>query len=158
MQREFCERSEVDAILGLRTRILRPCFEAGRLARFPGDLDDTTRHYAARARQHGGVIGCATLMWVELPEIVTGSFPGSSAQGWQLRGMAVDASSQGAGVGSALLSFIEEDLRVGVSTILWCNARLRATGLYERFGMRTLGERFEIEGVGPHVVMAREVL
>ena len=156
------DRGALEAILGLRTRVLRPHFEGGELARFPGDLDASTRHYAARDRGED-VIGCATLMWVNLPELVREAFPGSSEQGWQLRGMAVDPRHQGEGVGGALLDFIERDVLAlrqegePGEVLVWCNARARATGLYARFGMRELGERFIIEGIGPHVMMARRL-
>jgi hypothetical protein len=40
---------------------------------------------------------------------------------------------------------------------VWCNARTPAVGLYERAGFAIESGEFEIEGIGPHFVMARRV-
>jgi GNAT superfamily N-acetyltransferase len=74
----------------------------------------------------------------------------------QLRGMAVDATAQRSGIGSALLEFAEAHLRaVGGTDYRWCNARVRAIPFYERHGWRVVSEEFEIPEVGPHQRMVK---
>ncbi|MDZ4199829.1 MAG: GNAT family N-acetyltransferase, partial [Kiritimatiellia bacterium] len=61
---------------------------------------------------------------------------------------------RGHGMGSALMRFMEQDLRrEGESRPLWCNARLGAIPFYERLGWRRESDVFDIPGVGPHVRM-----
>ena len=40
---------------------------------------------------------------------------------------------------------------------LWCNARVPALGFYQRCGFEVEGDEFEIDGIGPHVVVTRTV-
>jgi predicted GNAT family N-acyltransferase len=40
---------------------------------------------------------------------------------------------------------------------LWCNARVPALGFYLRAGFEVEGDEFEIDGIGPHVVVTRTV-
>jgi GNAT superfamily N-acetyltransferase len=84
---------------------------------------------------------------------------GESGAGWQLRGMAVAAAEQRHGVGGELLKFSEAHLRAtsGVN-YLWCNARVKAIGFYERHGWRAVSDAFEIAGVGPHRRMVKRIL
>ena len=37
---------------------------------------------------------------------------------------------------------------------VWCNARVTAEGFYLRAGFEPEGARFDLPGIGPHVVMA----
>ena len=40
---------------------------------------------------------------------------------------------------------------------VWCNARTSAKGFYETMDFESLGDTFEIEGVGPHILMSRKI-
>ena len=136
---------DCEAILDLRHRVLR----AGRpreSARLPGDDLATTVHFAAL--DGGQIIGCATFL--------ESSLDGRPA--WQLRGMASAPDRAGQGVGRNLLDRAMSDLsaRAGVR-LFWCNARVSALGFYEKMGWTAFGPQFEIEGVGPHFKMRREI-
>ena len=72
---------------------------------------------------------------------------------WRLRGMATREQDRGQGIGSALLHACLDYLRTASGTTLWFNARTTAAGFYSRFGFVVQGEVFNIEGIGPHVVM-----
>lgn len=131
-------RVSPDEVLALRHRVLR----AGRpveTARFSGDLDPGTIHYAASAG--GEVVGVASLL--------RRPFPDGAGPEVQLRGMAVAPELQKSGIGRALLVTIVAE----VGEPIWCNARESAVPFYERTGWRICSDRFEIEGAGPHFRM-----
>ena len=135
--------AHLDEILALRHAVLRP----GRPlddARFPGDDQAHTRHWAARSG--GRVVGVATLLVLPMPD----PFPLPRPR-LQLRGMAVHEDSRCRGVGTALLDAIHREVHEPV----WCNARERAVSLYARAGYSPWGEPFAIEGIGFHRRMMR---
>ena len=70
---------------------------------------------------------------------------------WQLRGMAVDPSLRGLGIGERLLSMAERE----VGEPMWCNARANVAGFYERSRWVVHGPPFDVPGIGPHVRMYR---
>ncbi len=134
---------DVEAILDLRHRILRADkpFEAAHF-----DCDDAAQHFAAIEADK--VVAC--LSFVENPL-------GDDA-GWQLRGMACDASCQGKGIGKQLLSYAENIIANDAENILlWCNAREKAVGFYQRCGWEIISDIFDIEHVGPHFKMSKRV-
>lgn len=110
-------------------------------ADFDGDDRPTTIHVAAFADDQ--CVGCVSLMrepWCDKPA-------------WQLRGMAVDPAYRGIGLGSRLLKHCHTQAG---GMPMWCNARQDAAGFYHRFGWKTIGEPFDIDGVGPHLRMLRD--
>jgi GNAT superfamily N-acetyltransferase len=136
-----CRRAAVAEILPLRHRILRTGlpFEA---ARFEGDSDPATRHYAAVTGEVP--VGCLTL--------IPSAWEGRPA--WQLRGMATDANEQRKGLGRQLLEAAVADARVDEpERIVWCNARTSAVGFYEKLGWQVVSEPFDVPTAGPHVKM-----
>lgn len=131
----------VETILPLRQKILRSGMP-GLSARFDGDDAPGAVHVAALVE--GAVVGCVTFL--------ESTFEGSPA--WQLRGMAVDLSFQGTGLGRTLLEGGKQILdTVGPRRPWWCNAREGAAGFYEKLGWKRVSERFEIPVVGPHYRM-----
>jgi len=111
-----CRPAAVAEILPLRHRILRAGlpFDA---ARFEGDDEPATRHYAAVSGEV--ILGCLSLM--------PSAWEGRPA--WQLRGMATDAAVQGRGLGRQLLEAAVADARAAApERIFWCNARTSAVG------------------------------
>jgi GNAT superfamily N-acetyltransferase len=93
--------------------------------------------------------------------ITVGSFyPEKKAEltGWKqyrLRGMATHPDFRGQGAGRKLVLFALEHLRAQQADLLWCNARLVAVPFYQHLGMRTVGDEFDIPGIGPHYLMVR---
>lgn len=82
--------------------------------------------------------------------------PGAVA--WRLRGMAVDASVQGQGVGTALLEEAVRRLRGMGATVLWANGRDSALGFYERHGWKVHGDGFVTGDVNlPHHVVVYDL-
>ena len=142
----------VEKIIPLRHRILlqgRP-IEA---AKFQGDTDPMTRHFATfRATPDGNSIGeplcCASFVWNE--------FNGEPA--WRLRGMATDTPYQGHGLGGRLLRWFEETvIGHGSSRLMWCTARVSAVRFYASNGWTCVSQEFDIPAVGPHRKMIKRV-
>ena len=142
----------------LRTAVLRPTWEPGRLATYPEDDDAGTVHVAA---YDGEAVGGVGTVYAEAPpdarhdEIPAAAYePGA---GWRLRGMATSEAARGTGLGRAVLRECFAAVRDGGGSFLWCNARLGAVPFYERLGMQAVGPEFDIPGIGPHYVMWTEV-
>lgn len=136
-----CRRVAVERILPLRHRILRAGlpFET---ARFDGDDEATTRHYAVLRDVEP--VGCLSLMQA----------PWEGRPAWQLRGMATDVDVQGTGLGRRLLeTAVAEAVRDEPGRMFWCNARTSAVGFYEKLGWRVVSEPFDVPTAGPHVKM-----
>jgi GNAT superfamily N-acetyltransferase len=125
----------------LRRRVLR-AGDAHAEVRFPRDLDPGAFHLAAQ--RGDAVVGVASVAFAP-----THWRPGRRAA--QLRGMAVEPTEQGAGVGRALLDAVVERLQARGVEVLWANARDSALGFYEREGMTVVGEGFVTADTGlPH--------
>lgn len=81
----------------------------------------------------------------------------SDAHQYQLRGMAVLKKHQGKQLGDILFQHGEKLLKDKNETLLWFNAREIAVNFYKRNGCNTIGERFEIKGIGTHYVMFKKI-
>lgn len=128
----------------LRQQVLRPSGDSSD-CHWPGDTDDSTQHYGIKIGSQ--IVGIGSLYLANHD-----SAPGPGV--WQLRGMAVHLQHRGANLGRQLLDHMIQDARERLKAkSIWCNARIRATNLYERAGFDFVSEKFEIQGVGPHRVM-----
>lgn len=76
---------------------------------------------------------------------------------YQLRGMATLDQYQGQGLSSALLRTAFPIIKNNHVDLLWCNARKEAVGFYYKVGFESISDEFEIEGVGPHYLMTKEI-
>lgn len=76
---------------------------------------------------------------------------------YQLRGMAILENHQGKNYGNLLLEKGERILKQLKTDVLWFNAREIAVNFYKRNNYETIGEFFNIEGVGTHIVMFKEL-
>lgn len=151
-------RVSATAVRPLRTAVLRPSWEPGRLATYPEDDAAGTVHVAARV--DGAVGGVGTVYAEAPPDARRGEVPAAAyapGAGWRLRGMATSEAARGTGLGRAVLEACYAAVRDGGGRYLWCNARLGAVPFYERLGMRAVGPEFDIPGIGPHYVMWAEV-
>ena len=66
---------------------------------------------------------------------------------FQFRKLAVDKSLQRMGVGNSLLNWVTQYARENGGTLLWCNARVSATGFYLKAGYIGTGKLFTKNGV-----------
>lgn len=65
----------------------------------------------------------------------------------RLRKFATYSSFQGQGIGTALIKYALDYLKLHDIHYFWCDARESAIGFYQRFGMNIDGERFYKSGV-----------
>ncbi len=133
-------------IRSLRQIVLRPG-QPETASIFPGDDDEETVHFGAYRGET--LVGIASLY----REPRSGADP--EIPGWRLRGMATSPDRRGVGIGRAILEACTRHVAEAGGGELWCNARTTAMGFYARAGFEVVSEEFEVEGIGPHVVMRR---
>ena len=137
-------RVGAEDVIDLRHAVLRAGLPRD-TAVFAGDDGTQARHYGAF--EDGRIIGCVTLhpsKWEDVPA-------------WQLRGMAVAPDARARGLGRAMIEFLENDIAGSGVTRMWCNARVPASGFYQRHGWKIVSEQFDIPTAGPHVRMTRRI-
>lgn len=136
-------RARVDEIFPLRHAILRP----GRPVSYSVYSEDEGAVHIG-AWDDGALVGCATVF----PDPWDG--PPAQPRAWRLRGMAVDPSRQGTGVGRKVLEAAVDAARAAGAPMMWANARSTAVGFYERLGWTVVGEEFRTADTGlPHKAM-----
>jgi GNAT superfamily N-acetyltransferase len=137
----------LETVLPLRARILRAGrpFEA---ARSRQDALPGTRHLAAMT-EGGEIAGVVTYFPEDAPLV-------SGRKGMRFRGMAVEDTVQGRGIGRALMREVVTRARAAGVEVLWANGRDGALGFYERIGFRVAGDGFldNTMGLPHHVVIA----
>ena len=141
----------------LRSTVLRPGTPPETLV-YPGDDARLALHVGGGERP--SLDGIATVYPEPPPEAHRGAIPEDAYEtgaSFRLRGMATSERERGTGLGRELLAACFEHVRQSGGRVLWCNARSPAVGFYERMGMETVGEEFDMPGIGPHFVMWREV-
>lgn len=129
----------LEDVITLRHEVLRPG-QGRETCYFEGDDAETTRHFAWV--EDGRIVSIATVMRQSR------EFAGERVP-FQLRGMATAPDVAGTGIGSAFLQALHREL----DDSWWCNARAVAVRFYERNGLVTVGDPFDLPGIGPHYVM-----
>lgn len=126
-------RARVDEIFPLRHAVLRP----GRPVTYSVYSEDAGAVHIG-AWDDGELVGCATVF----PDPWAGPEPPPDPAAWRLRGMAVDPSRQGGGIGGLVLAAAVEAARDAQAPMLWANARVAALRFYSRHGWAAVGEEF----------------
>ena len=116
--------------------------------KFDGDDLKTTLHIGAY--QNGNLVGVATLLEAKKSAIL-------DVNAYQLRGMAIHQDQQGKGLGKKIINYAETILQEKHVLLLWMNARESAIPFYTNCGYTKSGRIFDIEKVGPHVVMFKKL-
>ena len=80
-----------------------------------------------------------------------------SDNAYRLRGMATDSNFQRKGYARNLMNESFKELKKRDCDMVWCNARLVAVDFYKSVGFKITGELFDIEGIGPHYYMYKEI-
>ena len=80
-----------------------------------------------------------------------------SENAYRLRGMATDSNFQRKGYASDLMEESFKKLKNRDCDMVWCNARLVAVNFYKSVGFKITGKIFDIEGIGPHYYMYKEI-
>jgi predicted GNAT family N-acyltransferase len=76
---------------------------------------------------------------------------------YRLRAMATSPSVRGKQVGRQIIEASIEKLKKMNIDLLWCDARLEATGFYEKLGLQMKGEIYDVPNIGPHKLMYIEL-
>lgn len=133
----------------IRHKILRPN-QSLRDCQYPGDLDESTFHVGGFCEN--SLVSIASY-YVETDS----SLRNHGNLLYRLRGMATLSEYRGRGIGSALIKFSEEYLKELGSVGWWCNARISACPYYKNLGLTQVGDVFDIEPIGPHMIMFKEL-
>lgn len=145
------ETFTVNQITAAETYTVRhPVLRAGRpveTCAMPGDDAKDTFHLGLFDTEK--LIGVVTFMNAAKPQ-----FTGKQ---YQLRGMAVLDTYQGKGLGNLLVAAGEARLKAQGYDLLWCNARIKALNFYTRKGFKIEGEPFEIEPIGKHYLLYKNL-
>ncbi|MCA0931679.1 GNAT family N-acetyltransferase [Lutimonas saemankumensis] len=139
------ERIEVEQTYPLRKEILRKGMTLSH--KMPGDEDKSSLHL--------GLFSDMELVCV--CSFMKNSNKEFSGFQYQLRGMATSEKAQGQGHGKLIMNEAEEILEKQGVDLIWCNARTRATGFYEKLGYQKAGNEFHVPQVGPHYVMFKKI-
>jgi len=83
------------------------------------------------------------------------NFP--QAKQYRLRAMATLPSAQKKGTAKSLVEFAVQKLQSENIDLLWCDARIVATGFYEKLGFSIKGDSYEIPIIGSHYLMYKKL-
>ena len=139
--------AKVSEIIPIRHLVLR----TGRpieTCHFSGDDLEDTLHFKAEYNKQ--VVGCVSFMKADNPKF-------DNIGSYQLRGMAVSPQLRGKNVGARLLAFAEDHLKSLEEDFIWCNVREIAIPFYKKQGYNSIGDICEIETIGPHIVMFKNI-
>lgn len=144
----------------LRQRLLRPGSSLA-ACRFETDATPAALHLACFVGDE--VVGIASVH-AEPPPWDRGDAGPDAHDGardmgtWRLRGMATMPELRRRGVGRWLAAACMQHALDAGGTLVWCNARVTATGFYRALGFEARGEVFDIPAAGgPHVTMWRQL-
>ncbi len=128
----------------LRHSILLPHLQTPDQCQLPGDDKAGALHLGAYLADE--MVGIASF----LPEDFSGFGP---VLQMRLRQMGVVESARNRGVGRSLFEWGAASLRQRGVRLIWCHARCRAFGFYERLGFVFHGSEFQIPEIGVHRLM-----
>ncbi|MGE7868150.1 GNAT family N-acetyltransferase [Bacillus paramycoides] len=131
----------------LRQTILRPN-QPLEDCKYSSDYEIDTFHLGAFL--HEELISIASFSKEIHPDLQTGIH-------YRLRGMATLPNFRNQHAGGSLIHKAIQVLRERKANILWCNGRITVTDYYKRIGFHEHGEIFEIDPLGLHKVMYKEI-
>ena len=115
---------------------------------FNGDFDEGTFHLGAFKNKK--LIAISSYMKVKNANLI--------GEQYQLRGMATLNEHQGFGAGKLMLQKAFSIFKKLKIDYLWCNARVEAVSFYEKQGLKTFGNKFDIKYVGNHYAMFKKII
>jgi GNAT superfamily N-acetyltransferase len=134
-------------------------------APIPGDDDPYSAHFAVLecsdvtdAHAHGqapGGLDDATVFAVGTILHEAPSWDADADGAWRVRGMATRAGTRSGGFGSLVLAGLLSHAESHQADLVWCSARIRAVGFYERHGFVPRGAPGRLPGLGEHQTMWR---
>ena len=140
-------RIDLETTLPLRQKYLRPYLRISE-CRLPTDEHPLACHFGAYDNTQ--LLGVVSVAPAEISNQC-------QQQAWQLRMMATREDARLQGVGRHLVAAVIAHVQGQGATCLWCNARVRAQGFYQKQGFAVVGNVFNIEPIGPHVKMLLDI-
>ena len=131
-------------------KVRHPVLRAGKpigSCHFDGDELETTQHFGFL--ESGNLIGIISIFKKDHAFFEQNQF--------QIRGMAVLEAHQKKGIGASLVRFAEQFIQNQKGNLIWLNARIIAVGFYEKIGYHIFGDSFEIQEIGTHYVMFKNI-
>ena len=110
----------------------------------PDELDST--FHIGAIDVDGRIVGTSTFIQETNPKF-------DQKKQYRLRAMATYPSTRGQGLGKAIIQKAIEILKEKEIEILWCDARLKACGFYEKLNFKIKGDIYEVPQIGPHKLM-----
>ena len=141
------KRISVEQTWPIRNEILRPGLPVS-TCQFEEDKLSGATHFGSYLEND--LTGIVSVYQINPAHVTEGSC-------WQFRAMATRENVRGLGHGKALIDAMEAYLTEQGADLSWCNARDSAHGFYEKLGYASVGEMFEIPGVGPHWLMHKSM-
>ena len=138
------KKVDVSQIRDLRYNVLWPHLDGPDACQIEPDTDKTTFHMAAS--MDNKVVGVVTLIAEINPRF-------DVKNQYRLRAMATVPEMRGYGVGADLVAKAIEELKKLNVKLLWCDARLIATGFYEKQDFKIKGKVYQVPKIGPHKLM-----
>lgn len=138
----------VEEIKALRFKVLWPHLSGEEACEIQADRAEGTFHLAAYL--DGKVVGTSTFIIDVNPKF-------EEKNQYRLRAMATDPAIRGFGVGAKIIRAAEEELRKQNVKLLWCDARLMATGFYEKLNFKIKGQVYQVPKIGPHKLMFKDL-
>ena len=134
IQFETALAKDLEEIISLRHRVLHPGGPIDRV-QYKEDSLPSTLHLILKREEC--IRACGTLI-----DEGDGVF--------RIRGMAIEESLRGQGIGSSLIEDFLIHVQKNKAKLIWCNGRVAALSLYERKGFKREGAVFDVPGSGPH--------
>ena len=138
----------IDQIKQLRHEVLWP--HKSSTAECVIEPDDVNTTFHMGAVENNTVVGTSTFL-IDIND----KFETKSQ--YRLRAMATSPTVRGKQVGRKIIEASIEKLRTMGISLLWCDARLEATGFYEKLGLQMKGEIYDVPNIGPHKLMFIEL-
>ncbi|AYF44273.1 MULTISPECIES: GNAT family N-acetyltransferase [Halobacteriovorax] len=76
---------------------------------------------------------------------------------YQLQGMATLEDFRKQGLSRELLNVAFPIIKQNFCNLVWCNARVEAAPFYQKLGFEISGDEFDVENIGKHILMYREI-
>lgn len=115
---------------------------------YPEDRFKHTHHFGLF--DSDTIIACASIYKESHPDF-------KLRQSWRIRGMAVLEEYQTKNLGSQLLESCVNHAIGQRGDVIWCNARINAVAFYKKYGFKIIGDEFDIENIGAHFLMAKNL-
>lgn len=136
-----------DQTYDIRHQVLRPN-QTLDACHYPLDFLQGTIHTGAFIE--GQLISIASFFIENSPEF-------DAINQYRLRGMATLPEFRKHQAGSSQVKFAEEIMKSYGVDLWWCNARTTVSAYYEKLGLTITGSVFDIDPIGPHVLMYKEL-